>query len=151
MFGRQPSTVTRLRLRPTELPLSSPPWQPRGAASGCAKEHQQIRKVTIVCACASGWPGLGCRAPVQYGENRRQPDPLPNQHQRPISKNKDPQNSKQYSLKAGELFQIAFKMLTFVCSSFQLFADRSLSCLIDMAGCEDAKTHVDFLSSNQPS
>ena len=46
------STVTRLRLRPTELPLSSPPWQPRGAASGCAKEHQQIRKVTIVCACA---------------------------------------------------------------------------------------------------
>ena len=22
------------------------------AASGCAKEHQQIRKVTIVCACA---------------------------------------------------------------------------------------------------
>ena len=109
---------------------------------------QQIRKVTIVCACASGWPGPG---PVQYGENRRQPDPLPNQHQRPISKNKDPQNSKQYSLKAGELFQIAFKMLTFVCSSFQLFADRSLSCLIDMAGCEDTKTHVDFFSSNQPS
>ena len=80
-----------------------------------------------MCACASGWPGPG---PVQYGENRRQPDPLPNQHQRPISKNIDPQNyvqmfskSKQYSLKAGELFQIAFKMLTFVCSSFQLLAD----------------------------
>ena len=116
---------------------------------------QQIRKVTIVCACAE-WVARAAGAPVQYGENRRQPDPLPNQHQRPISKNKDPQNdmqmfSKQDSLKAGELFQIAFKMLTFVCSSFQLFADRSLSCLIDMAGCEDAKTHVDFLSSNQPS
>ena len=76
-----------------------------------------------VCVCRVGGPDRAAGAPVQYGENRRQPDPLPNQHQRPISKNKDPQNSKQYSLKAGELFQIAFKMLTFVCSSFQLLAD----------------------------
>ena len=120
-----------------------------GAGAGCAKEHHSRSGRSQSCVRVRvGGPD---RAPVQYGENRRQPDPLPNQHQRPISKNKDPQNdmqmfSKQYSLKALELIKIAFKMLTFVCSSFQLFADRSLSCLIDMAGWEDAKTHVDFLS-----